>query len=332
MGMKTVFRIAVLTLVLHPVPAWAQDMDVSDCIVASIVLPLLGGQGDSPLIAARVNGEKAAFYVSPAFSRILVHDTADLWFPRGGDAPLMAQNGELIVTSRTGLDDLQLGELNFHGVPANLLEGPARHQINGLPIIGMLGLGGNVFDTTSILLDVPHRKIALLRFRGTAACRTAPERLMGPDAYGSDVSADGRMAVTIGHHSREMALDPDLSETVMPQSWANDAGVTPDELSHDPIVTTRYVGISVGRRHAVTNMDVGSHALPAFSVLFQSSLEKGAFGLPFFEHSAVLLDRQNAHVFVLPEEGKPLEAGHHLHFDESHQGQTAVSQKSGTIN
>lgn len=129
-----------------------------------------------------------------------------------------------------------------------------------------------------------------------------------------------------------MTLDPDLSETVMPKSWASDAGVTAEDLRHAPIVTTRYVGIAVGYRHAVTDVNVGSHALPAFSVLFQQSLENGAFGLPFFEHSAVLIDRQNAQVLVLPEDGKPLKAGHHLHFDESHQGQTAVSQKSGTIN
>ncbi|WP_215746579.1 hypothetical protein [Gluconobacter sp. P1C6_b] len=244
----------------------------------------------------------------------------------------MAQNGELTITSRTGLEELQLGALDLHGVPANLLEGPARHQINGLPIIGMLGLGGDVFEKTSVLLDVPHRKIALLRFRRTAACRTAPASLMGPDAYGSDLSAAGRLAVTIGHRSREMTLDPDLSETVMPESWVSDAGVTSADLRHDPIVTTRYVGISVGHRHSVTDVNVGSHVLPTLNVLFQSSLENGAFGLPFFEHSAVLIDRQNAQVFVLPEDAKPLEAGHHLHFDESHQGQTAITQKSGTIN
>lgn len=203
--MKSIFQIAILALVLLPVQAQAQggaqDSDVSDCILASVVLPLLGGQGDSPIIEVRVNGEKAAFYISPAFSRILVHDTADLWFPRGGDAPLMAQNGALTTTSRTGLDDLQLGELDLHGVPANLLDGRATHQINGLPIIGMLGLGAEVFDTTSILLDVPHQKIALLRFRSTAACRTAPARLMGPDAYKSDLSAKGRLAVRIGQHA-----------------------------------------------------------------------------------------------------------------------------------
>ncbi|WP_215746578.1 hypothetical protein [Gluconobacter sp. P1C6_b] len=63
--MKTILRIVILALLSWPVQVLAQDEDVSDCILASIVLPLLGGQGDSPIVGVRVNGEKAAFYIKP---------------------------------------------------------------------------------------------------------------------------------------------------------------------------------------------------------------------------------------------------------------------------
>ncbi len=69
--MKTVFRIAVLTLVLHPVPAWAQDMDVSDCIVASIVLPLLGGRVTPHSLQPALTARRRPFTSArpfPAFS------------------------------------------------------------------------------------------------------------------------------------------------------------------------------------------------------------------------------------------------------------------------
>lgn len=64
-----------------------------DCIKAAVVLPLLGGSGDAPIIPVKVNGVDAAMYVSPMFGRVMVHDAGKLWFPRGAEMPLKAQNG-----------------------------------------------------------------------------------------------------------------------------------------------------------------------------------------------------------------------------------------------
>ncbi|WP_231875906.1 hypothetical protein [Gluconobacter japonicus] len=163
----------VCLVVLNIGKASTQETQKSsdDCIKAAVVLPLLGGPGDAPIIPVKVNGVDAAMYVSPMFGRVMVHDAGKLWFPRGAEMLLKAQNGAVTLTSRTLLDDVQIGPMDLGAMPANLLDGQAEHSVDGRPLIGMLGLGSDVFSGTDVLFDIPNGKLAFLKFRTDKACK-----------------------------------------------------------------------------------------------------------------------------------------------------------------
>ncbi|KXV33192.1 hypothetical protein [Gluconobacter thailandicus] len=311
----------------------AQDVleTPENCIKAAVVLPLLGGPGDSPIIPVKVNGVDAAMYVSPMFGHVMVHDSGKLWFPLGADMPLKAQNGAVTLTSRTLINDVQIGSMDLGAMRANLLDGQAEHRVDGRPLIGMLGLGSEVFFGTDILFDIPNGKLAFLKFRTDKACKNAPYRLMGAQAHVVELRRGALIAVRANARSQEMVLDPDLSETVLPTSWGDGLNLTSDDIRHEPIVTTQYVGISVGHQYVLNVLDIGGYNPGPLNVLFQSDILIAALGGDVFRKAAVLLDRDAGQAFFLPETENTSRPTLHFHFDENHARHTAVTQKTGQI-
>ncbi|AFV99807.1 hypothetical protein B932_0197 [Gluconobacter oxydans H24] len=302
-----------------------------NCIKAAVVLPLLGGPGDAPIIPVQVNGIEAAMYVSPMFGHVMVHDSGTLWFPLGADMPLKAQNGAVTLTSRTLLDDVQIGPMDLGAMRANLLDGQAEHRVDGRPLIGMLGLGSEVFSGTDILFDIPNGKLAFLKFRTDKACKDAAHRLMGTQAHVVELRRGALIAVRANATSQDMVLDPDLSETALPTSWGDALNLTSDDIRHELIVTTQYVGISVGHQYVLNVLDIGGYNPGPLNVLFQSDISTAALGGDVFRKAAVLLDRDAGQAFFLPETENTSRPTLHFHFDENHAGHTAVTQKTGQI-
>ncbi|GAC88531.1 hypothetical protein NBRC3257_2179 [Gluconobacter thailandicus NBRC 3257] len=302
-----------------------------NCIKAAVVLPLLGGPGDSPIIPVKVNGLDAAMYVSPMFGHVMVHDSGKLWFPLGADMPLKAQNGAVTLTSRTLLDDVQIGPMDLGEMRANLLDGQAERHVGSRPLIGMLGLESEIFSGTDILFDVPNGKLAFLKFRTDKACKDAAHRLMGAQANVVELRRGALIAVRANARSQEMVLDPDLSETVLPTSWGDGLNLTSDDIRHEPIVTTQYVGVSVGHQYVLNVLDIGGYNPGPLNVLFQSDISTAALGGDVFRKAAVLLDRDAGQAFFLPETENTPRPTLHFHFDESRLGHTTVTQKTGRI-
>ena len=302
-----------------------------NCIKAAVVLPLLGGSGDAPIIPVQVNGINAAMYVSPMFGRVMVHNAGKLWFPLGADMPLKAQNGAVTLTSRTLIDDVQIGPMDLGAMRANLLDGQAEHRVDGRPLIGRLGLGNEIFSETDILFDVPNGKLAFLKFRKDKVCKDAPHRLMGAQSHVVQLLRGALIAVRGNATSQDMVLDPDLSETVLPISWGDALKLTSDDIRHEPIVTTQYVGISVGHQYVLNGLNIGGYNPGPMNVLFQSDISIAALGGDVFRKAAVLLDRDAGQAVFLPETENTSRPTLHFHFDENHAGHTAVTQKTGQI-
>ncbi|KXV39772.1 hypothetical protein AD942_08085, partial [Gluconobacter japonicus] len=265
------------------------------------------------------------------FGRVMVHDAGKLWFPRGAEMPLKAQNGAVTLTSRTLLDDVQIGPMDLGEMAANLLDGQAEHRVDGRPLIGMLGLGNEVFSGTDVLFDIPNGKLAFLKFRTDRACKDAAHRLMGAQAHVVELRRGALIAVRANTTSQDMILDPDLSETVLPTSWEDALSLTSDDIRHEPIVTTRYVGISVGHQSVLNGLDIGGYNPGPLNVLFQSDISTAALGGDVFRKAAVLLDRHAGQAFFLPEPDNTSRPTLHFHFDENHAGHTAVTQSTGQI-
>ena len=323
--------VCLVVLILGKEHTQEAQKSSDDCIKAAVVLPLLGGPGDAPIIPVKVNGVDAAMYVSPMFGRVMVHDAGKLWFPRGAEMPLKAQNGAVTLTSRTLLDDVQIGPMDLGEMAANLLDGQAEHRVDGRPLIGMLGLGSDVFSGTDVLFDIPNGKLAFLKFRTDKACKDAARRLMGAQAHVVQLLRGALIAVRANATSQDMVLDPDLSETVLPTSWEDALNLTSDDIRHEPIVTTRYVELSVGHQSVLNGLDIGGYNPGPLNVLFQSDISTAALGGDVFRKAAVLLDRDVGQAFFLPEPDNTSRPTLHFHFDENHAGHTAVTQKTGQI-
>lgn len=299
----------------------------STCIDGATVVPLLGGNGDSPIIPVKIGSSPAAMFVSPALRHVFVRDHGAIWFPSGPTQQLRAQDGNIAVTEQTEIDNLKVGGVSLSAIPASLLDGDATHSAGGLPVLGLIGR--DILGHAEVLLDVPHRKLALFHWHTGKGCAETPASIFSGDVYDIPMDSDGGIRVRIGDTSTRLQLDPDLAISVLPRSDAHDAGTSDKILSQDPHVTTRYESITVGERHRFHDVEIGNDALPTFDFVVQDNIRNGALGENFFEGVVALLDFPHGRLIFQPTHLRNDAPVLHLHFDETHQGYTSVHEYQG---
>lgn len=319
---------ALLALVAWPNGARA-GMPAASCIRGAAVVPLLGGRGDSPIIPIGVNGRAAAAYVSPAFRHVFIHDYGPIWFPAGPTQPLTAQDGHIVNSRPTEIDDLTIGPVDVASVAATLLDGPAQHMVGGRPILGVLGR--DLFSRVDVLLDMPHRTLALFTWSGARSCGDDPARIFSGDVYALPMDDGGAVHARIGQTVARLELDPDLGTSVLPASEARDAGVSDASLAADPRITTQYASIVMGYKHEFKGVMLGSYAVPAFDFIVQRDIRDGALGQNFFEGVVALLDFPHGRLVFQPTADRDSTAPLHLHFDMPRQGTASVREGAGHI-
>ncbi|NHN85081.1 hypothetical protein GOB93_10570 [Acetobacter musti] len=303
------------------------QLSASSCIEGATVVPLLGGNGDSPIIPVKAGSSPAAMFVSPAFSHILVHDHDRIWFPQGPAQQVVAQDGNRVIAEHTEIDSLTIGAVSLPMVPALLLDGEAKHSADGLPVLGIIGR--DILAHVEVLLDVPHRTLALFQWSRRKGCGETPAPIFTGDVYTVPMDSDAGIQVRIGPASARLRLDPDLAVSVLPRPDAHAAGVSDEILSHDPRVTARYVSIQAGARHRFPTVTIGAESLSGFDFVIEDSIRNGALGENFFEGVVALLDFPHGRFIFQPTDDRNDAPVLHLHFDQSRQGYTAVREQQG---
>ncbi|MBR0559777.1 pepsin/retropepsin-like aspartic protease family protein [Neokomagataea anthophila] len=301
----------------------------SSCIEGATVVPLMGGDGDSPIIPVMVGTSLAAMFVSPALQHVFVRDTGAIWFPPGPTQQMRAQDGNITVTERTKIDNLQIGEVSLPEVPASLLDGDATHSAGGLPVVGLIGR--DLLEHVEVLFDVPHKKLALFRWHSRNGCSETPASIFSGTVYEVPMDSDGGIPVVINGASERLQLDPDLKTSVLPRSAAYDAGVSDEMLAQDPRVTTQYEAITIGAKHQFKEINLGGDILRDFDFIVQNNIRGGALGENFFSGMVALLDFPHGRLIFQPTDLRNDAPILHLHFDESHQGFASVHESQGVI-
>ncbi|MBB2202316.1 retropepsin-like aspartic protease [Gluconacetobacter tumulisoli] len=311
-------------------PAASAQAPAGACIKGVEILPLLGGEGDAPVIPVTIDGERAALYFSPVFSHTFLHDGKPdrLWFPRGGELQLRGQDGSLTTVFHSRVDDLKFGNIDAGAHDILLLDGDARHRVGDRPVLGIVGRP--LLTHVSVLLDVPHRRLALFEWGGpgcgspAALFQSVPEgENMGPDAPALSVSIDG--------HAVRMRLDPDLSTSVLPTDVAHAIGVTDVALEADPRTRTKYVGVSLGRLHRFAAVDIGGASFANMTLNVQDRIDTGTLGGDFFRRVVALFDFPRHRFYFEPTSDRAGTPSLGLHFDETEDASEDAREADGTL-
>jgi len=310
----------------YNLPAHADTLS-SSCITGAVVLPLLGGRGDAPIIPVEVNGHPAALYVTPGFAHMFIHNAGSLWFPLGPEQVMRAQDGNLSYVRDTQINSLKLGQIELTMLPAELLSGDAQHKVGDRPIIGLLG--HDYLKSVELLVDMPHRKLAIFKWSKKAACGTDLSTLFDGNVTTLRMDSDAGVDVGVGSALPRMSLDPDLEESVLPLSMARTLGATDEALASDEKVTTKYVSRVMGRDHKFTQVRFGNYTLPSFNFLVQDRILQGAIGQNFFENVVALFDFPHGRFLFQSTEDRDDTPPLHLHFDAAREGHAAVHETHG---
>lgn len=301
----------------------------SECVEGATVVSLMGGSGDSPIIPVKVGTASAAMFVSPALQHVFVRDSGNIWFPSGPTQQMRAQDGNITVSERTEIDNLQIGDVSLSEVPASLLDEDATHSAGGLPVIGLIGR--DILEHAEVLLDVPHKKLALFRWHSRDGCSETPASIFSGTVYEVPMDSDGGIQAVVDGTSVRLQLDPDLKTSVLPRSIAYDAGVSDEMLAQDPRVTTQYEAITIGAKHQFKEINLGGDVLHNFDFIVQNNIHGGALGENFFSGMVALLDFPHGRLIFQPTDLRNDAPVLHLHFDESHQGFTSVHETQGVL-
>ncbi|MFW7267306.1 aspartyl protease family protein [Gluconacetobacter sp. Hr-1-5] len=306
-------------------PSHAQaTLPPSACIEGATVVPLLGGQGDAPLIPVHVEDQDAAMFVSPGLRPVLIRNYGDIWFPLGPAQPLIAQDGQPVITHHTEIDDIRIGTLSLSMVPASLLEHDATRMVGTRPLLGLLGY--EFFIGAELLLDIPHGKLAIFHWSTKKECGDSPARIFAGAFTSVKMDSTTHIAVQIGPITRQFKLDPDLGISIIPYTDARDAGISKASLAEDTRIATCYATTQVGARHRFDRVAIGSHTMTDIPLVVQNHLSTGALGEDFFSGIVALFDFPHNRFIFQPTTDRNTAPERHLHFDESHEGFTSVKE------
>jgi len=295
-----------------------------------LVLPLLGGSGDSPIIPVEVNEKSAAMFLSPGLIHVLVRNGGGLFYRSGTSFQMKAQDGKLADADNTVIDTLRLSNVRLYQVPAALIRGTDTRHIGGLPITGFLGR--DFLQNAEILLDVPHAKVALFHWRDGPGCDVGPSLLFEGAVYAVPMDSDARLQLKIGKTEVKAQLDPDLETSVLPKNIAVEAGMSDSDLNRGKKNITIYESIVVGQQHIFNDVQIGAFRDQTMNFIVQKDLERATLGGDFFANKTVLFDfPHNMFIFQssADQNDHPVL---HLHFDETREGTTSVEEGKGNLN
>lgn len=310
-------------------PARAEDP--IECVTAPVLLPLLGGKGDAPLIPVTINGKPAAMYISPSFDYIYVRNSPDIRFPDVGEDTTVTINGTYKErASRSNISELVLDGVAIKDVDAVLLERSSLQRVEGRPIVGALGLVA--LSRLAVLIDIPKRKFAYLEFSHAKACKGTIDAFLGENSRSLEMDDDFTVHLRIGGKRKRVSLNPDLTYTTFPSFWISSLK---DNLSGlgEQKKFTHYDGfMSVGQAAVVRNLKMGDIPIEDEKVLFQKDVQISSLGLPFFENKIILWDlHDNRMYFTISNDQPPLPKGSNLHFFATHSGNVSMQNRRGDV-
>ncbi|MFW7268976.1 hypothetical protein ACMAUO_13540 [Gluconacetobacter sp. Hr-1-5] len=315
----------------------AEAAEPDRCISSALVLPLLGGAGDTPIIPVRVENRDAAMYLSTAFDRIYVRNLRNFNFHDGHGDLFHDERHEVIVqvngyhseeARQIVIDDFQIGKVQAGPVNAIQLFSEGAQSVDGRPLVGVLGVVA--FTNLQVLLDIPHRQVAFLTMSDSADCHDAARDLMGKNAHAVEVSEDFQIPVTIDGKTRWVRPNPDLSSTVLPGAWGDLPELSPSAVGKGELTVTHYdTFTTTGRRLSLADFRMDGVRLSDGPVAVQRDIQWAMLGLPFFENRVVLFDYPHHRFYFAPSETVSRPAGHDLHFEATIGGVVSIRERRG---
>lgn len=263
-------------------------------------------------------------FVSPGLRPVLIRNHGETWFPLGPTQPLIAQDGQPVITHHTEIDSIQIGTLSLSMVPASLLEHDATRMVGTRPLLGLLGY--EFFRGAELLLDIPHGTLAIFHWSSRKECGNSPARIFSSAFSSVKMDDTAHIAVQIGPITRPFKLDPDLGISVIPYADARDAGVSKASLTEDARIATRYATVQLGSRHRFDQVEIGSYTMTNVPLVVQRNLLAGALGEDFFSGIVALFDFPHNRFIFQQTTDRNTAPELHLHFDESHEGFTSVKE------
>ncbi|GLP89162.1 hypothetical protein GCM10007868_02370 [Gluconobacter frateurii] len=308
-----------------------QAEDSSDCVTAPILLPLLGGEGDAPLIPVTINGKSAAMYVSPSFDSIYVRNAQGITFADRDEPTTVIINGTYKEqASRSRIDELVLDETPLKNVDVIRLDTPSAQIVDGRPVVGVLGR--TALSSLAVLVDIPERQFAYLDFSDKEACKGTIDRFLGKESHSAEMEDDFTVHIRIGTRKKRVSLDPDLTYTTFPSFWMSSLKDNLQVLDSQKKFTHYDSFMSVGQAAQVRDLFMGGAPIRDEKVLFQDEVEIGSLGLPFFADKIIIWSLgRNRLYFVQPAHIKPMPKGQSLHFFATHSGSVAVRDGHGNV-
>jgi len=318
---------AALLLLLGAAPAAAAPTPPatsegeSACLRTTVRIPLLGGEGDSPIVPVAVQGQQAAMFFSPGFVPVLFRNNGPVSFKRGDDAELRTQDGLTIATWMTNSPALSIGSLPPVEQDGYLLDEPDVRAVAGRPLVGMLGREVLAEDVV-IDLDIPGRSvtISLLRRPRCAADEApggGPVLPMEKDILKVPVRINGRPV--------DAVLEPDLPVSVIPRNLAARLGITETMLDADPSVRTKYATRVRGHRHKVESLEIAGAAFHDIPFDVEDRVDDVMLGLNVFSRGEAVFDLERGRFSFRRTRADPAPPGS-LHFDETKVSHVEVAQ------
>lgn len=286
------------------------------CMLAGTQIPLLGGPGDSPLVAVTLHGQPAAMFFSPGFAPVLFRRNGGLWFPHGRTTDLQTQDGGYNTVWDTHLRDFAIGPLEPAPIDGLVLPGRETRSVDGRPIIGVVGRDALVDDAV-VDLDIPRRRVVLAVLR-KPRCPAYRRLLDGsPMQMRRDLLS---VMVSVNGHAVRAVLEPDLPVSVIPTPLAAGLGVA-DEGGHS--VRTEYGARVRGRRERVALLVIGETRLHDVAFDVEDGVDQVMLGLDIFARGEAVFDFEAGQFwFHLLTDHAPPPTG--LHFNETRVAHTAV--------
>ena len=322
--------LVALTIILGLTPS-ASAEEQSDCVTAPVILPLLGGEGDAPLIPVKINGKPAAMYVSPAFDYIYVRNSEGIQFPKGYDDAKVVINGTYKESAfHSKINELVLDDIPLKDVDVVLLAKASTQMVDGRPIVGVLGRAA--LSRLAVLIDIPERQFAYLDVKDTKACKLAFKTFLGNDSHSVDMEDDFTVHIRVGEKKKRVSLDPDLTYTTFPSFWISSLKENLEGLGDQKKFTHYDDFLSVGQGALVKNLFMGGAPIENEKVVFQDEVEIGSLGLPFFTDKIIIWSLENNRMyFAIPAHMRPLSKGQGLHFFATHSGNVSVRDRRGDV-
>jgi predicted aspartyl protease len=247
----TSFIIALpLILGLGACSAPSDDFDFTTCGVRPRAVLAIEAAHDLPIVQGRINNVPASFILDTgAESVVLTSDAVRRLSLKSDPHEIMTTYGAGGEQRRfpAMLHDMELGSLPVpdHLVPVL----PASLPVTGVPDLDGL-LGVTILSTFELELDFPHRQMTL--YAGRLCPATVVPNWQGPySTLDAQRSERGRFIIPVGIDGKTMnaLIDTGTQTSVVTTRAANEAGLTPATLDHDPAGTMRGAGPDPVRTH-----------------------------------------------------------------------------------